>query len=284
MTMSILEHAGRGLVRVSLSATLAAVVLATAFETPSRAGVALGPVAASVVGQAGFGTIKGRLVWGGPQAPAPRSLVEKGSATKDPAVCAVAGAIPDQSLLVDPKTKGIKSGFAYMVSPKGENAEAVKALVAKSPSVDIDQKNCEFIPFATAVYQDQKVVLKSSDPVNHNINVQPFKNDSFNVILPPNGSVTKTFVAEKQMIPMKCDLHPWMKGFLMVFDHPFFAVTGDDGSFEIQGVPAGAQNLVVRLSSGYVTPGLARGMSVNVAAGQTTDVGEIKLDPAKAQQ
>jgi plastocyanin len=246
--------------------------------------VPLGPVASVAIGQAGFGTIKGRLVWGGAEAPAPRNLVEKGQATKDPAVCATAVSIPDQSLLVDPKTKGIRNGFAYVVAPKGENPEAVKALVAKSASVVIDQKNCEFLPFATAVHQDQKVVFKSSDPVNHNVNVQPFSNAPFNAILPPNGEMDKTFTAERQMIPMKCDLHPWMKGYLMVFDHPFFAVTAADGSFELKGVPAGMQNVVVRLSSGFVTPGLARGMPVTVSAGQVTDVGDIKLDPAKAQQ
>ena len=70
----------------------------------------------------------------------------------------------------------------------------------------------------------------------------------------------------------------------MVFDHPFFAVTGPDGSFEIKGVPAGDQNVVVwQEKVGYVTPGTGRGMPVKVAAGEVTDVGEIKIDPAKVK-
>jgi hypothetical protein len=71
-----------------------------------------------------------------------------------------------------------------------------------------------------------------------------------------------------------------MKGYIMVFDHPFFAVTGPDGSFEIEGVPAGTQNFVIwQETVGYATQGLARGMPVKVGAGQVTDVGEIKLVP-----
>src|SRR4051812_5070789 len=80
--------------------------------TPSRAGSPSGVLAAGAVGQAGTGTIKGRLVWGGDQPPAPRTLVEKGKADKDPQVCAKDEAIRDNSLLVDPKSKGIKFGFA----------------------------------------------------------------------------------------------------------------------------------------------------------------------------
>jgi hypothetical protein len=74
-----------------------------------------------------------------------------------------------------------------------------------------------------------------------------------------------------------------MKGWLMVFDHPFFTTTGLDGAFEIKGVPQGEQNLVVwQEKVGYATPGGGRGMPVTVRAGAVTDAGEIKLDTAKA--
>ena len=70
----------------------------------------------------------------------------------------------------------------------------------------------------------------------------------------------------------------------MIFDHPFFAVTGPDGSFELRGVPPGSQNVVVwQEKVGYVTPGMARGMPVNVAAGEVVNLREIKIDPAKVK-
>jgi hypothetical protein len=227
-----------------------------------------------------FGTIKGKLVWGGSDTPTPQVKVAVGKADKDPTVCAATTAILDHDLVVDPKTKGIKFGVAYLVRPKGENPEAVKALVAKTPIADIDQKNCEFLPYVLAVHQQQQVNFKSSDPVNHNIRLTPFTNTPFNTILPANGSMAKQFSAERRPIPIACDIHPWMKGYLMVLDHPFFAVTGDDGSFEIKGVPAGEQKLVIWQSlKGYVTEGKAQGTAVTVKAGATTDIGEIKMQP-----
>jgi hypothetical protein len=246
--------------------------------------VPVGAVLAGVAGQGDFGTIKGRLVWGGDQAPERKALREVGKADKDPAVCAANAPIPDNKLAVDPKTKGIKFGFAYLVRPKGENPAAVKALVEKAPKVVIDQKNCEFLPYSVGVHQDQTLVFKSSDPVNHNIHVTPFTNAPFNTILPPNGEMEKKFVAERRVVPLTCDIHPWMHGNIMVFDHPFFAVTGEDGSFEIKGVPPGEQNLVVwQEAVGYVTPGLARGMPVVVKAGEVSSVGEVVLAPSKVK-
>ncbi len=272
-----------------LDSRLAVLLLASGvlafFGTESRAAAPpVGLLASGATGQAEYGTIKGRVIWGGKEAPAQKILVMKGKAEKDPAVCAVASAIPDNSLVVDPKTKGIKFAVVYLVKPSGENPAAVKALTAKKAKVVIDNKNCEYIPFLTAIHQDQKVEFTSSDPVNHNIHGTPFTNDGFNFILPPNGQVEKSFVAEKRVIPLTCDIHPWMKAYFMVFDHPFFAVTGDDGSFEIAGVPPGVQNLVIwQAAVGYVNPGLAKGMPVTVGSGQTTKVGDVALDPAKVK-
>src|SRR5207248_1886685 len=83
-----------------------------------------------------------------------------------------------------------------------------------------------------------------------------------------NGQLQATLVAERRPMALACDIHPWMKGYMMVFNHPFFAVTKEDGLFEITGVPAGAQNLVVwQEKVGYVTKGLARGQEVTVHAG-----------------
>jgi plastocyanin len=238
---------------------------------------------AAAAPQDGFGSIKGRLVWSGADAPKPKVLYEKGDPKlKDPEVCG--GPILSRDVVVDPATKGIENGIAYLVKPNGANPDLEKALLAKKPKVEIDQKACQFVPYTTAMHQGQTLVFKSSDAVNHNVRYFGFANAAFNKILPPNGQDEVKLVAERRPIGLACDVHPWMKGYIMVFDHPFFAVTKPDGSFEIQGVPAGTQKLVVWQGAvGYVTPGLGAGMTVTVKPGEATDVGEVKLDPAKVK-
>lgn len=279
MNSSLRTTLCRGLTLVAAAASIVSTAEVNAATFPA------GTLAAAQAGQGNFGTIKGKLVWGGEKPPAVKPLIAVGAATKDPTVCAAKKAIPDNKLPVDPSTLGVRYAFAYLVRPKGENPDAVKALVAKTASVVIDQANCEFLPYSTALHQDQTLIFKSTDPVNHNVHLTPFNNAPFNTILAPSGQIEKKLVAERRVIPLSCDIHPWMKGWVMVFDHPFFAVTGEDGSFEIKGVPAGTQSLVVwQEATGYVTKNAARGMEVTVKAGQTTDIGSVKLDPAKVKQ
>jgi plastocyanin len=253
----------------SAGATLAAVV---AFGVLGAANLAAqaGPPGA----QDGFGTIKGRLVWGGAEAPKPVLL----KPDKDTQVC---GKRPlyDVELVVDPETKGVAYAFAFLPSPVGKNAQLESEL--KTQKVEIDQKDCEFDPPSVALHKDQTIVFKSSDPVGHNIHYTGFTNNA-NFAMGPNGTAEKKLAYEKRPINLACDIHPWMKGNLLVMNHPFFAVTGKDGAFEIQGVPAGEQHLIVwQRKAGFVTPGASKGQAVTVKAGEVTDIGEVKLDPAK---
>jgi plastocyanin len=231
--------------------------------------------------QDAYGTIKGRLVWGGAEIPRPVPITA--NKDKDPQVCAKEPLF-DRELVVDAETKGVADAFAYLPAPKGTNPEAVKAILAANPKVELDQINCEFIPTSLAVHKDQPVNFKSSDAVGHNVHYSGFTNNA-NFALGPNGAAEKKLAFEKRPINLVCDIHPWMKGNIMVFNHPFYAVTGKDGSFEIKGVPPGTQNLIVwQRKAGYVTEGGSRGLAVAVKAGETTDLGEIKLDPAKVKK
>lgn len=263
--------------------------LALGLLGPAHAGAAP-PAPASIIGgligqSSSYGTVKGKLVWGGDQVPPVKVLEEMGKAQKDPNVCAKARTIYSRELVVDPETKGVSYAFAYISRPKGSNPEAVKELMAQKPKLELDQQNCEFIPYLTPMYQDQTLVVKATDPgINHNVRLNAFTNPGLNQNVASGGQLELKLVAERLPIKINCDIHPWMKSYVMVFDHPFFTTTAKDGSFEIKGVPAGSQNLVIwQENVGYASPGAGRGMPVTVTAGGVTDVGEIKLDPAKVK-
>lgn len=262
----------------SAGALVAAGFLFGGLGRAPEASAATPPAAAPAPVQAGFGTIKGKLVYGGDKIPSaePLSLGNQ-EFCKDQELF-------DQTLVVDSSTKGIKGGFAYVNGPKGKNPEAEKALLEKQPVVQIDNKDCQFVPHSTAMHKAQTLEFTSSDPVGHNAHYTGF-NSSSNAALAPKGKATAKLQAEKGPRVLKCDIHPWMKGNVLVLDHPFFAVTDEDGSFEITGVPAGKQNLIVwQEAIGYVTPGAAKGQAVEVPAGGVVDVGTITLDPSKIKK
>jgi hypothetical protein len=248
-----------------------------AAAAPPAASVAL---ASGAVGQSGTGSIKGQLVWGGETIPPVEVKVEKGKAPRDPEICAKDQPIMSRKLVIDEKTKGVASGFAYLVRPTGDFAATVKALLEREPKVVLDQKSCEFQPYVLPFHKDQTLVIKSSDATNHNVRFSGFANAGINKLVGPRGELEVKLVADRFPMELRCDLHNWMDGYLMVFDHPFFATTGSDGAFEIKAVPPGDQHLVVWHSTvGYVTTGGARGIAIKIGAGDVTDVGPIKLVP-----
>jgi plastocyanin len=105
--------------------------------------------------------------------------------------------------------------------------------------VVLDQRSYEFIPHVFGVRVGQPLRITSGDPTLHNVRCTPFENPEFNETLAMNESRTKVFRAPEVMIEIRCDLHPNMKAYVGVVDHPFFAVTGPDGAFEFRGLPPG---------------------------------------------
>jgi plastocyanin len=111
--------------------------------------------------------------------------------------------------------------------------------VSKDPVV-LDQKGCLYHPHMIGVQTGQPLKILNSDPTTHNIHPVPQNNREWNKSMSPGVSpLEQTFAREEVMIPVKCNVHPWMKSYIGVLKHPFFAVTGKDGSFEIKGLPPG---------------------------------------------
>jgi plastocyanin len=110
--------------------------------------------------------------------------------------------------------------------------------------VVLEQKNCTYIPHVLGVMAGQPVELRNGDPTLHNIHALPEANREFNMGQPIQGMKQQhIFSAKEVMVPFRCDVHRWMTAFVGVLDHPFYAVTGKDGSFALKGLPPGTYTL-----------------------------------------
>ena len=106
--------------------------------------------------------------------------------------------------------------------------------------VTLNQTGCWYTPHVFGIQVNQPLEIVNSDATLHNINAKPVNNTPFNVAQPVKGmKTTKKFAKPELGVKFKCNVHPWMHAYAGVFEHPYFGVSGDDGSFAITGLPAG---------------------------------------------
>jgi plastocyanin len=106
--------------------------------------------------------------------------------------------------------------------------------------VTLDQNGCMYKPHVLGVMAGQTLHIISSDATTHNIHPMPKDNREWNESQPPGAApLDKTFARPEEMIPVKCNQHPWMRAYIGVTKNPLYAVTGEDGTFTIKGVPPG---------------------------------------------
>ena len=111
-------------------------------------------------------------------------------------------------------------------------------------AVKLDQNGCLYHPRVFGVMVGQKLEIDNSDPVLHNIKAVPTHNRGFNVSQPGAGmKTTRTFSTEEVMVPLQCNVHSWMHAYVGVLSHPYYAVSGEDGTFTIDGLPPGTYTL-----------------------------------------
>lgn len=106
--------------------------------------------------------------------------------------------------------------------------------------VVLDQKGCVFEPHVVVVRVGQPLAVHNSDPLVHNVHVQSRRNENSNRTLGPGTTDHRlVFTTAESSIPVRCDIHPWMQAFVHVVDSPHFALTGNDGTFELRGLTPG---------------------------------------------
>jgi hypothetical protein len=107
----------------------------------------------------------------------------------------------------------------------------------------IEQKGCMYEPHVVVMQANQKLEVVNDDKTTHNIHPIPVNNREWNKSQPPGTPVEETFAREEIAIPVKCNVHPWMKSYIAVIKNPYFAVTGKDGSFDLKGLPPGTYTI-----------------------------------------
>jgi plastocyanin len=106
--------------------------------------------------------------------------------------------------------------------------------------VTLNQQGCMYDPHVIALMAGQTLSVKNSDQTTHNIHPMPKDNRDWNKSQAPGAApIDDSFARAELAIPVKCNVHPWMKSYVFVFKHPYYAVTGKDGKFELKGLPPG---------------------------------------------
>ncbi len=136
---------------------------------------------------------------------------------------------------------GLQNAFVYVKDGLGARTYAVPAT-----PVMLDQKGCQYVPHVFGVQVGQTVKVANSDAALHNVHSTPKTNREFNFSQPANvPPVDRVFTQPEIGLPLKCDVHGWMNAYANVVAHPFFAVTGPEGRFEIKGLPAGTYTVEI---------------------------------------
>lgn len=163
-----------------------------------------------------------------------------------------------QKMLGDPWCMGENTdgGFPYDAVVTGAGGALANSFVQvvsgldaweipeASGEVGLNQVDCLFVPKMVGVQLDQVLMVVNSDGTMHNVHTKPDRNKEKNVSIPANDTKPREFEFKRpEIIEVICDVHAWMRGFIGVTEHPFFAVTGEDGAFSIDGLPAGTYTL-----------------------------------------
>jgi hypothetical protein len=190
---------------------------------------------ASSEGAVGGMRLSGRIIFQGPVPE--RRVVNMG---KDAKCVELHGdkQVLDEELIVS-NDGGVKNAFVYVRRGAPKMNYQMPELPAR-----LDQKGCMYHPRVQGVRVGQRLLVGNDDPVTHNVRSIPALNRAFNFGQPPDTEPReRVFERAEREIEVQCDIHPWMHAYIFVMDHPFFAVSSDDGTYTIDGLSPGEYSL-----------------------------------------
>ena len=187
------------------------------------------------IGTAAFaGSVTGKITYDGsvPKLRPYDMAADPGCASKH------SGGKADNQMLVLGDGNALANIFVQVKNPPAGNHTA-----PSEPAV-IDQDGCLYVPRVVGVMVGQPLKFKNSDGILHNVHGLPEENREFNIGMPPTLKEKDVALNKPEPVfKVKCDVHPWMNSYVAVMTHPYFAVTGTDGTFTIENVPDGTYEI-----------------------------------------
>ena len=224
-----------------------------------------------------------RFVYNG-DPPAPNPIV----VDRDKEVCGEFKLV-DERLLVNPENQGIQNVVVYLAAGRGNTK--FSQVPPRNRDIELTAEHCRFHPRVIVAQAGDTLAFNSKSEVGHNLTISFFRNPTLNMVVPPGGTARLPLTFPEPIpLPLKCNIHPWMNGYLILLEHPFVGVSDADGNLLIPGLPADTE-LDFRVFHEAIT-GRAISVEVNgtettwqrqrftiTTTAGTTDVGTVALSP-----
>jgi hypothetical protein len=231
-----------------------------------------------------WATIKGRVAW--PEVKFPdRKEIEITRDKKAILACLNGEKLFSDQFVINKDNRGVQWAFVWLAPPKVEGGAKPISLPIhpdlkkiKVKEVVLDVPCCSFVPHAVGLRQGQTLVEKNSSTIAHNFRLDGGIDNPLNnvVVAPGKQQEVADLKPSARPMVMSCSIHPWMRAWVRVFDHPYFAVTDADGKFEIANAPAGDWRLFIwHEETGWLNKGGKDGEPITLKPGQTKDVGDV---------
>ena len=247
---------------LGLIACISLLSLASSCGGPKTEEDAGGPTAKAFKPKGNEGSVTGKVSYTG-TAPEPKKI----DTSADAACTAKSPNLTSEEWVV--KDGKVANSFVYIKD--GTLADGSKIgdwsfETSKTP-VTLDQNGCHYKPHVLGVMVKQEITITNSDQTTHNIHFTPKNNPDWNQQQANGAAPLKHQLNVAEVLaPVKCNQHPWMKAYVGVLKHPFFAVSGEDGSFTIKGVPPGKYTVLAWHEEAIGVKGTEQKMEVTVPA------------------
>jgi plastocyanin len=206
------------------------------------------------------GSVSGAIAYTGTP-PAPKKIdtsADPACGSKNPNLTT------EDNVVTDGKLANV---FVYIKDGTTADGKKITEFTFPTPttSITLDQNGCHYRPHVLGAMVNQEIQITNSDPTTHNIHFTPKSNPDWNQSQ-PNGAppLMHKLTRSEVLVPVKCNQHPWMKAYIGVLKHPFYAVSAENGSYTIKGVPPGTYTVVAWHEGGAA--GTEKTMSVTVPA------------------